>query len=79
ERVSATQRIASERARSSNSFAPYAGQDPEDLEARASLADERYAEALEAAEEAAEKLETIREEVAERQEAFDAAEREHMA
>ena len=79
ERVSATQRIASERARSSNSFAPYAGQDPEDLEARAQLADERYAEALEAAEEAAEKLETIREEVAERQEAFDAAEREHMA
>ena len=79
ERVSATQRIASERARSSNSFAPYAGQDPEDLEARAQLADERYAEALEAAEEAAERLETIREEVAERQEAFDAAEREHMA
>ncbi|MBX4303525.1 hypothetical protein K4G88_22310, partial [Mycobacterium tuberculosis] len=36
-------------------------------------------EALEAAEEAAEKLEAIREEVAERQEAFDEAEREHMA
>lgn len=79
ERVSATQRIASERARSSNAFAPYSGQDPEDLEARAQLADERYAEALEAAEEAAERLETIREEVAERQDTFDAAEREHIA
>ena len=79
ERVSATQRIASERARSSNAVAPYSGQDPEELEARAQLADERYAEALDAAEEAAEQLETIREEVAERQEAFDAAEREHMA
>ena len=79
ERTSATQRIASERARSANTIAPYTGQDPEELEARATLADERYAEALEAAEEAAEKLETIREEVAERQEAFDAAEREHMA
>ncbi len=79
ERVSATQRIASERARNSNTSVPYSGQDPDELEARASLADERYAEALEAAEEAAEKLEAIREEVAEHQEAFDEAEREHMA
>lgn len=79
ERVSATQRIASERARNSNASVPYSGQDPDELEARASLADERYAEALEMAEEAAEKLEAIREEVAERQEAFDEAEREHMA
>ena len=79
ERASATERIASERARSHNADVAYAGQDPEDLEARARIADERYAEAVEAAEEAAEQLETVREEVAERQEAFDEAEREHMA
>ena len=57
----------------------YHGQDPDDLLARASVADEQYAEALERAEEAAEKLESIREEIAERREVFDAAEREHLA
>ena len=79
ERASATERIASERARNAGAEVPYAGQDPEELEARARLADERYAEALEAAEEAAEQLESVREEVAERQVAYDDAEREHMA
>ena len=79
ERVSATARIASERTRNAGAAVPYAGQDPEDLEARARVADEQQAEALEAAEEAAERLEVVREEVAQAQDAFDAAEREHMA
>ena len=79
ERVSATVRIATERAQHSGTQVPYAGQDPDQLLRRAEFADEEYTEALEAAEEAAEKLETLREEVAEKQEAFDAAEREHMA
>lgn len=79
ERVSATVRIATERAQHSGSQVPYAGQDPDQLLRRAEFADEEYAEALEAAEEAAEKLETLREGVAEKQEAFDDAEREHMA
>ncbi|WP_066526112.1 chromosome segregation protein SMC [Corynebacterium bouchesdurhonense] len=79
ERVSATARIASERTRGAGAAVPYAGQDPEELEARARVADEQQAAALEAAEEAAERLEVVREEVAQAQEAFDAAEREHMA
>ena len=79
ERVSATVRIASERAANSVGQTTYHGQDPDDLLARASVADEQYAEALERAEEAAEKLESIREEIAERREVFDAAEREHLA
>lgn len=79
ERVSATVRIATERTRGAGNEVPYGGQDPEDLEARARVADEQQEAALEAAEEAAERLEVAREEVAEAQEAFDAAEREHMA
>ncbi len=79
ERASATERIASERARNQASVAPYAGQDPDDLLARAEIADERYAVALEAAEEAAERLETVRDEVAEKQQLFDDAESEHIA
>ena len=79
ERANATVRIATERAQNAGAQVPYAGQDPEELLRRAAFADEDYAEALEAAEEAAERLETLREEVAEKQEAFDAAEREHMA
>ncbi|OEX92898.1 chromosome segregation protein SMC [Corynebacterium sp. BCW_4722] len=79
ERASATERVASERAANQAANAPYAGQDPEDLEARAEVADERYANALEAAEEAAERLEAAREESAELQERFDEAEREHLA
>ena len=79
ERISATQRIAEERAANAGAQVAYSGQDPEDLEARATRADEEHAELLAAAEEAAERLEAIREEVAERREAFEAAEREHMA
>ena len=79
ERISATQRIAEERAANAGAQVAYSGQDPDDLEARAARADEEHAELLAAAEEAAERLEAVREEVAERREAFEAAEREHMA
>lgn len=79
ERLAATLRIAEERANNAGAVARYQGQDPEDLEARANQADEEHAELVEAAEEAAEALESIREEVAERREAFDAADKEHAA
>ncbi|WP_257181841.1 chromosome segregation protein SMC [Corynebacterium cystitidis] len=79
ERVSATVRIATERASNVGAQVAYSGPDPDDLLARATIADEQYQEALLVAEEAAERLEAIREEVAARQEAADAAEAEHMA
>ena len=79
ERVSATLRIATERATRVGSHVEYQGQDPEELLARAEVADEQYEQAVERAEEAAEKLESIREEIAERRLAFEAAEREHRA
>ncbi|HBC7265422.1 TPA: chromosome segregation protein SMC [Corynebacterium striatum] len=79
ERISATQRIAAERASNVGAQVAYAGQDPEELEARALRADEEHAELLTVAEEAAERLEGIREEVAERRAAFEEAEKEHMA
>ena len=79
ERASATVRIATERAGNAGAEVAYRGQDPEDLLARAAAADEQWAEAVEHAEESAERLEEVREKVAELQEAFDAAEREHMA
>lgn len=79
ERLSATTRIAAERAANAGETTAYAGQDPDDLEARAERADEEHAELVMAAEEAAERLETVREELRERQEAYDAAEAEHRA
>lgn len=79
ERLSATTRIAAERAANVGETTAYTGPDPDDLELRAQRADEDYEELLEAAEEAAEQLESIREEVAQRQEAYDAAEVEHRA
>ena len=79
ERANATGRIAAERTRSASMPVPYAGQDPEELEARAKAADQREAETLEAAEEAAERLAEVHELVEEAQEEFDAAEREHLA
>src|SRR5699024_4416431 len=79
ERLAATSRIAEERANNAGAITAYQGQDPEDLEARARAADEEHAELVVAAEEAAEALESIREEVAERREAFTAAEKEHAA
>jgi len=79
ERLAATSRIAEERANNAGAVTKYQGQDPDDLEARASQADEEHAELVFAAEEAAEALESIREEVAERREAFTAADKEHAA
>lgn len=79
ERLAATSRIAEERANNAGAVTKYQGQDPDDLEARASQADEEHAELVFAAEEAAEVLESIREEVAERREAFTAADKEHAA
>ena len=79
ERISATQRIAAERASNVGAQVAYAGQDPDELEAKAQVADDTHAELLAAAEEAAERLESIREEVAERREAFEEADKEHMA
>ncbi|QPK78448.1 chromosome segregation protein SMC [Corynebacterium lizhenjunii] len=79
ERILATQRIAAERAANVGSQVAYAGQDPEELEARALHAEDDYALLLEAAEEAAARLEMVREEVANAQDAFTAADREHMA
>ena len=79
ERLAATSRIAQERANNAGAVTAYQGQDPDDLEARARVADEEHAELVLAAEEAAEALESIREEVAERREAFTAADKEHAA
>lgn len=79
ERIAATVRIAADRARNSGNIAAYSGQDPEELEARASRADEEHEELVEAAEAAAEELEEIREEVAELNETVQEAEREHLA
>ena len=79
ERANATLRIAQERAHNLNTQTEYHGQDPEELLARAAAADEEYEVAIEAAEEAAERLEVVREDVAEYQAAFDEAEREHVA
>ena len=79
ERVSATERIAAERASSTGAPVPYSGQDPDELLARARVADQRQAEAEAASREAEAQLEHVRGKVAEAQAAFDAAEREHMA
>lgn len=79
ERLSATSRIAAERAANAGQVTTYTGQDPDDLDARAAQADEEHAELVMAAEEAAEQLETVREQVHEQQQAFDAAEAEHLA
>ncbi|MDO5668903.1 MAG: chromosome segregation protein SMC [Corynebacterium sp.] len=78
ERVSATARIAAERASNADVVA-YHGPDPEALERRAEQADEELAELTEAVEIAAERLESIRDEVFEREEARREAEAEHMA
>ncbi|APT92289.1 chromosome segregation protein SMC [Corynebacterium phocae] len=78
ERVSATLRIATERASSGNAQVAYQGQDPHDLEARAQQADEEYQILLEAAEEAAMRLETIREQVEDKRADYESAEQEHM-
>jgi len=78
ERVSATARIAAERAANADVVA-YTGPDPEALERRAAEADAELAELTEAVEIAAERLESIRDEVHTREEARREAEAEHMA
>ncbi|RSZ62076.1 chromosome segregation protein SMC [Corynebacterium hylobatis] len=78
ERVSATGRIAAERAANVDVVA-YTGPDPEVLERRAEQADAESAELAEAVEIARERLESIRDEVFEREEARREAEAEHLA
>lgn len=79
ERANATVRIAAERSRNAGATVPYAGQNPDDLIARAEAAEAEHAAAVEAAEDASGELEAARARVAEAQTAFDTAEREHLA
>ncbi|HZK32554.1 MAG TPA: chromosome segregation protein SMC, partial [Corynebacterium sp.] len=79
ERVSATSRIALERAAGAGESLAYSGPDPEELDYRAGVAEEEYTELLVVAEESAEQLEVLREEVAARQDAYEEAEAEHRA
>lgn len=79
ERISATERIAVERASNVGGAVAYSGPDPEDLEARAGAADEEEERARESVEAAAEIVEEARELVSHRQEAFQSADREHLA
>lgn len=78
ERVSATRRIAQERAKNFTET-PYAGEDPEDLERRAEKADQDQAQLDEAVEITREQLEEVRERVAECEEAARIADREHLS
>lgn len=79
ERLSATTRIATERADNAGTQVAYTGPDPQDLEARAAAADEEYDQLLAAAEAAAENLEEIREQLATARAELSAAEKEHLA
>lgn len=79
ERVTATGRIAADRASADDQSEDYHGPDPEDLEARAREAAEREEETTAAVEEAAERLETIREQVDEKEEKAQQVEKEHLA
>lgn len=78
EKNSATLRIASDRADQAQ-VAEWSGPDPQELLERAERAAEEQAELEENVEIAAEKLETIAEQVAEAEEAAHAAEQEHFA
>ncbi|NMD56342.1 MULTISPECIES: chromosome segregation protein SMC [Tsukamurella] len=80
ERVSSTERIASERARLLSEPVQHApGRDPEELEAEAERVAEEEAELMEALEEAAMILEEATEELASREESARDAEKAHMA
>ncbi|AKK11392.1 chromosome segregation protein SMC [Corynebacterium uterequi] len=79
ERLAATIRVAEERSTAAAGITAYGGVDPDDLDARARLADEEHEELIAAAEEAVERLDSIRDKVDEHQEAFAAAEAEHLA
>lgn len=78
EKNSATLRIATDRAEQAQ-VAEWSGPDPQELLERAERAAEEQAELEENVEIAADKLETIAEQVAEAEEAAHAAEREHFA
>lgn len=78
ERVSATVRIAADRAKASPEV-PYSGPDPEDLERRAEQADKQQEELDQAVDIARERLESIREQVEEREDALKQADKEHLA
>ena len=79
ERVTATGRIAADRATSGDDAEDYHGPDPDDLDARARQAAEREEATVAALEEAAETLETIRECVEEKEDKAHQAEKEHLA
>lgn len=78
ERVSATERIAQDRARAVVEI-PYSGQDADALERRADRAEAEQAALDESVEIARERLESIREQVLEHEELAREADREHMA
>lgn len=80
ERVNATLRVARDRANAAmpSELAP-TGPDPDELLARAEAAEEEFEALREACEIARERLETISEEVAEKEEAAREAEAQHMA
>lgn len=79
ERVSATMRIAADRANSGVLDTAYTGPDPDDLLRRAEQADRELEELEMQVEMAAERLDSIREEAEDRAEAAREAEREHLA
>ncbi|WP_448851033.1 chromosome segregation protein SMC [Corynebacterium sp. 335C] len=78
ERVSATRRIAADRAAAGGPV-PWTGQDPDELEARADRAEAEQAELDEAEETARERLESVREMLADAEDAAREAEAEHLA
>ncbi|QMV85585.1 chromosome segregation protein SMC [Corynebacterium hindlerae] len=78
ERVSATVRIAADRATASPDI-PYNGPDADDLERRADQAEQQQAELDQAVEIARERLESIREQVEEHEDALKQADQEHLA
>ncbi len=79
ERVSATGRIAAERAGNAGTDVAYTGPDPDELEDRAEAVESRHGELLAAVDIARGRLVSISEEVAEREEAAREAEAEHLA
>ncbi|MGP6172881.1 chromosome segregation protein SMC [Corynebacterium sp. A21] len=79
ERVAATLRIADDRAADVGAAVAYSGPDPAELERRAAAADRERETLLAEVEMAGERLESIREEVAERETAAREAEAEHLA
>ncbi|QGU02314.1 Chromosome partition protein Smc [Corynebacterium kalinowskii] len=78
ERVSATVRIAADRAKAAPEV-PYSGPDPDDLERRAEQAERQQQELDQAVEIARERLESIREEVETHEDSLKRADKEHLA